>query len=85
MDKILIEVACPATSKKYDFWVSKKLPVGKVQEKLIQEIRGFEKSNALFCDGDDIFLYSCSGQQVLAQGLTVEQAGIRSGDCLMML
>lgn len=85
MDKILLEVDCPATSKKYDFWVSKQLKVGKAAEKILQEIRGYEKNELLFGTGEDTLLYQCRTRQVPPYQLTMEQAGIRSGDRLLVI
>lgn len=85
MDKILIEVNCPATSKKYDFWVSKQLSVGKATDKIRQEIRGYEKNELLFGKKEDSLLYICRTMQVPFYQLTVEQAGIRSGDRLLLI
>lgn len=85
MDKILIEVVCPATSKHYDFWISRKLSIGKAKEKLMQEIQSFEKSENIFCDGENTFLYLCENGRILALQQTLEQAGITSGSCLMLV
>lgn len=85
MDKILLEVDCPATSKKYDFWVSKQLIVGKAVEKILQEIRGYEKNDLLFGTGEDTLLYLCRTRQTPSYQITMEQAGIRSGDRLVVI
>lgn len=85
MDKILIEVNCPATSKKYDFWVSKQLKVGKAVEKILQEIRSYEKNELLFGEEEDTLLYLYRTRQVPSYQVTVEQAGVRSGDRLVVI
>lgn len=85
MDKILIEVSCPATSKKYDFWISKKLPVRQMKQKLIQEIGAFEKNNMLFSDAENIILYKKELEKVIHETGTVEEAGITSGTCILII
>lgn len=85
MDKILLEIACPGTSKRYDFWVSKKMNVGSVKTKLMAEISDYEKNYLLFREEGKVMLFRENGE-VLPEGRkTMEQVGIHSGDCLMLV
>lgn len=85
MDKILLEIACPATSKRYDFWVSKKMRISSVKEKMMSEIREFEKNELIFRNESLVMLFRENGDTIKNENVTIEQAGICSGDCLMLI
>lgn len=86
MDKILLEVTSSALSKTYEFWVSKKQKISNVKQKIMQEISSYEKNSSLFGEGDGVFLYLNEQEKtVLAENLTVEEAGIRSGMKLLLI
>lgn len=86
MDKILLEVTSSALSKTYEFWVSKKQKISNVKQKIMQEISSYEKNPSLFDEGDGVFLYLNEQEKVvLAENLTVEEAGIRSGMKLLLI
>lgn len=86
MDKILLEVTSSALSKTYEFWVSKKQKLSSVKQKIMQEISSYEKTPSLFGEGNGVFLYLNEREKVvLAENLTVEEAGIRSGMKLLLI
>lgn len=85
MDKILLEILCPATSKRYDFWVSKRMCVGKVKNKILSEIREFEKNDSIFQDEDQIVLFRENGDILNHENITMSHSGINSGECLMLI
>lgn len=85
MDKILIEVSCPATSKKYDFWISKKLPVVQAKQKLLQEISSYEKNDELFLNTENVILYMKESEKIIVEHGTIEQVGITSGTCILVI
>lgn len=85
MDKILLEIACPATSKRYDFWVSRKMNVAGVKTKIMSEIRDYEKNSEILCDDTKVTLFRENGEALFNETLSMEQAGINSGDCLMLV
>ena len=85
MDKILVEVICPATSRHYDFWISKRMQISQVIEKLIAEIQSFEKTEILFYSKEKVCLYSKKRQKAFSKNISVIQAGINSGDILMLI
>ena len=71
MDKILIDVRCPATSKSYDFWVSKKLKIHDGKMKIIEAISGVEKCEAIL-DIKNLFLYAESENGLIDEYQTFE-------------
>jgi len=85
MDKILLEISCPATSKKYDFWVSKKMNLGMAKERIISEIREYEKNESLFRTENQVTLFREDGEMLNQEALTMEQSGVNSGECLMLV
>ncbi len=85
MEKIIVEIKCPATSKSYEFRISKKLSVAEGMKKIISEIRGLEHNEALFTANDDISIFSVRGNNVLNKKMTFSENGVKSGDTLMIL
>ena len=85
MDKLLLEITCPATSKRYDFWVSTKMNIGKVKAKILSEIREFEKNDSIFCDENQIMLFRENGEILNCENITMAQSGVKSGECLMLI
>lgn len=85
MDKLLLEITCPATSKRYDFWVSKKMNIGKVKSKILSEIREFEKNDNIFCDESQIMMFRENGEILNCENITMAQSGVKSGECLMLI
>ncbi len=85
MEKIIVEIKCPATSKSYEFRISKKLSVAEGMKKIISEIRGLEHNEALFTANDDISIFSVRGNNVLNKKMTFSENGVKSGDALMIL
>ncbi|MBP3620553.1 MAG: hypothetical protein J6J16_02190 [Lachnospiraceae bacterium] len=84
MDKILIDVKCPATSKSYDFWVSKKLKIHDGKMKMIEAISGSEKCEDIL-DVNNLFLYTENENGLIDEYQTFEHAGIKSGDTIMLI
>lgn len=85
MDKILLEVFCVPTSRAYDFWVSKKMPILKVKEKILEQISVYEKNTELFTDAEQIFVMDTGSTNILDESWMVEQAGLHSGDRLVII
>ena len=85
MDKILLEISCPATSKKYDFWVSKQMNIARVKKKMMSEIREYEKNDMIFNEEDRVMLFCEKGSALQNESASLEQSGVRSGDCLMLV
>ena len=85
MDKILLEVFCIPTSRTYDYWVSKKMLLSKVKEKMLEQIVLYEKNNELFTDHEQIFLMDASEENILEESWTIEETGLKSGDRLVIV
>lgn len=85
MDKILVEVDCPSTSKTYDFWISKKMNLATAKEKMIEEIRMFEKNDLIFEDEKETFLYREKKESLAQESFTFEELGIQSGETLFLV
>lgn len=84
MNKILVEINCPAAGRRYDFWLAKKLTVENAIDKLVFEIKHYENNSSLFFNIRDVVLCS-SKKGVLDRKVTLEQADIKSGDTLMLI
>lgn len=84
MTRMLLEVVCPATGKHYDFWISKKLRVGDIIEKLITEISGYENNRNLFDDASSMVLMSTKFG-VLNIRFTLAATGLCSGDTVVLI
>ena len=57
MNKVLVELYCAATIKKYDMWFPKSMKIREVINQLIEQIEDFENNNELFQNTDNIMLY----------------------------
>ena len=85
MNKILVEIKCPATSASYDFWVSKRMKLGEAKKKIIAQICAYEKNDELFEDESQVLLLHDSRQIFVETGETVQHAKIKSGDCIYIV
>lgn len=85
MEKIFIEVKCPAISESFEFRISKKLSVGEGLKKIISEIRLFCGNDEIFPDEDHVELFSDRINGVLNRTMSFPENGVRSGDQLMIL
>ena len=45
MNKVLVELYCAATIKKYDMWFPKSMKIREVINQLIEQIEDFENNN----------------------------------------
>jgi len=84
MNKILVEIFSPATGRHYDFWLSKKLTVNSVIEKLAFEIQHCENNSSLFMNTRDLVLFKAPNS-ILNRKTTLLDAGIKSGDTLVLV
>lgn len=85
MNKILVDVFCPATSTAYDFWIPKKMTVETATKKISEEICAHEGNELLFGDRQRVLLFSRKTERVLAAAGTLEECGVRGGDRLAIL
>ena len=84
MDKVLVEVICPATSRKYEFWISRRMTVKQAAIRIARDIMLFESNEELF-DEEGIFLYFYENRTLLNQEFTIGQSGLRSGCTLYLI
>ncbi|MBQ9233428.1 MAG: hypothetical protein IJ167_05260 [Lachnospiraceae bacterium] len=85
MNKVLIELFCAATIKKYDFWFPKSMLIKDVIHRIIEDIEDYENVESLFGDEENIMLYLDERGVILNRDYTVEQSGITSGQRIMMV
>ena len=85
MDKIIVEVKCPASAKSYEFRISKKLAVSEGTEKIISEIRGFEQNKRIFSKDSGLSLFCGRLGNILNADMSFAENGVRSGDMLMII
>lgn len=84
MNKVLIEIQCPATGKKYDFWIAKKMLVDDVIDNLTMLIQNSENNTSLFTDAKGLVLFKAP-KFILDRKSTLKDVGIRSGDTLILI
>lgn len=85
MEKIIVEIRCPALSKSYEFRISKRLSVGEGMEKIISEIRGIEQNEMIFSKDTSLSLFCKRLNCILNTGMTFAENGVKSGDILMII
>lgn len=84
MDKVLIEIICAATEKKYDFLLPTQMSVKMALNKIMDQIMIFEENNELFIEKEYILIEK-ENKDVLNESFTLEQAGISGGNCLILI
>jgi len=82
--KILLEVTTPGNGKTYDFILDGAMTVGQVKQTMINEIIETENGNITLIPENTI-LGSLSGKTLLNDSETLEIAGVRSGQRLILL
>lgn len=85
MDKIIVEMKCPASSKSYEFRISKRLSVSEGMKKIISEIRGFEQNEKIFSMDSELSIFCARLNSILNSDMTFEENGVKSGDMLMII
>lgn len=85
MDKILVEVLCAATGKKYDFLLPGQMRVRTALRKIMEQIRRFEENEELFPGEKNCFLAEKDHKEILNEDFTLEQAGVLGGNRLILL
>ena len=85
MNELLINLYCPSTSKYYDFWVPGGLSVESLISQICDDICELENNTEIFADRDKLLLCSYHVGKALPPDMTLEKAGIRSGDRLTLV
>ena len=85
MSDLLINIYCPSISKSYDFWIPGSLKAGSVIEQVCDAICEIENNKSIFINRETLLLCSYMRQDVLQNDITLDYAGIRSGDRLAVV
>ena len=85
MTKILVEINCPSTARNYEFWISKQMIVKDVIKICKEEICMTEGNKKIFNDNENTVLFSQRLRIPLNENYTATEAGIISGDKLMIV
>ena len=85
MDKVLVEVVCAATEKKYDFLLPGQMKAGTALKKIMEQIMLYEANAELFTQKAEYLLIEQDTEAVLNDDYTLEQAGITGGNTLILI
>ena len=85
MNDYLINIYCPSTSKSYDFWIPKTMKVHDCIEQVCDAICEFENNQYIFKNRKALLLCSYLEKSALNASLTLDLAGVRSGDRLAIV
>lgn len=85
MEKIIVEIICPAVSKSYDFRISKRLSVSEGIAKIAEEIREAEHNKGMFQNKETISMFHANSKTVLNSDMSFSENGVKSGDVLMII
>ncbi len=83
MEKIIVEIKCPALSESFEFRISKKLSVNECIEKIISEIRSYAGNELVL--SVDVNILSKKTGLVLNKKMSFTENGVISGDILMII
>ncbi len=84
MSKIYLEVMAPVNGKTYEFAVDSCLIVEQIIRRVTGEIIKCEDGNIAF-DQDETLIFVDGSPQPLARRLSLAQAGVSSGDVLVVI
>ncbi|MHC1734652.1 MAG: hypothetical protein AB9921_03180 [Erysipelotrichaceae bacterium] len=82
--KIFVEILTPGNGKTYEFEISDTLNVKKAKERIIKNISTFE-NNAIIFKEDASVLCHLDKNATLDESVTMKEAGIKSGDNLLLV
>ena len=81
---ILVDIYVPSVDKSYDFQLNEQIMIGTVVEE-ISEMIGQKEHSKIAGNAHDFLLCVYRTEEVLSPEVTLEQAGIRSGDKLLLV
>ena len=81
--KIFVDVRTPGNGKTYEFQLDSTMTVGQVKAKMIEEITEAESGN-ITLDPQSVILSNLNTQTRLSDWETLTQAGIKSGQRLLL-
>lgn len=79
-----VEVMCPSTSRSYDYKIPPSMKAGDVKKRIISDIRLYEGLPDLFSEEENIGIY-CENNCRLGDDISLGNAGVKSGDRLMII
>lgn len=79
-----VEVICPSTSRNYDYKIPPSMKVGDIKKRIISDIRLYESLPDLFADEETIGIY-CENKCRLGDDIALGEAGVKSGDRIMII
>lgn len=79
-----VEVMCPSTSRSYDYKIPPSMKVSDIKKRIINDIRLYEGLSDLFSDEENVGIY-CEDKCRLGDDITLSNAGVKSGDRLMII
>lgn len=85
LDKFLVEIIFPGMGRNYDFWIPKRMMVQTVIEKVVMEIAQFEENTVPSQKIQEKILCLKRTGRILCAQNTMLEAGVRSGDTLVLL
>ena len=83
MNLITVEVLCPSASRSYDYRLPVKMQAGDIKMQIIDDIRSFEGLPDLFRNEAAVHIFSENG--CVADSVTLESAGVKNGDKIMII
>lgn len=85
LDNFLVEIIFPGMDRSYDFWIPKRMTVQTAIEQIVMEIVRFEESTVPSQKIQEKILCSKRTGEILCIRNTMLEAGVRSGDTLVLL
>ena len=82
--KMFVEVKTPGNGKTYEFQLDSVMTVGQAKDVMISEIREIENGN-ITLNPDNVILSNLSARIKLSDFDTLAAAGVKSGQCLLLL
>ncbi len=81
---IMVDIRVPALDDSYDFLLDENTPVDKILMEVIEMISKKHHTNTKL-DVDDFLLYDCKKAKQLERMSSLYEAGIKDGDCLLLV
>ena len=82
--KIYVDVKTPGNGKTYEFQLDSVMTVGQVKAKLIDEITELESGN-ITLNPEQVILNNLNTKTRLSESDTLREAGVKSGQSLLLL
>ena len=84
MNKILVDVFCPAISKRFDLLADDRIKGQKLKEIITEQIKSITGYDNLFSYSDDIVLI-CDSKGCIDPALSISEQDINNGDTIMVV